>query len=284
MVRLARLAQAFIAMTLAPSAALARDAPLWEAGIGVAGLHFPDYRGSNESHTYALPAPYFVYRGDWFKADRHGMRGVFLKTDWVDLNLSVAASLPVTSSDNRAREGMPDLKPSVELGPSLALTMWRSADRRMKLDVRMPLRGAMTVESHPRFIGGQFFPHLNVDIHNPAGLAGWNLGMLAGPVYTDKRNNRYFYEVPAAHVTASRSAYSPAGGYAGMQFLVAVSKRYPKFWVGGFARYDTLHGAAFEASPLVTSKRYFAAGLGVSWIFGESSQQVPVVEYGDERR
>jgi hypothetical protein len=69
-----------------------------------------------------------------------------------------------------------------------------------------------------------------------------------------------------------------------MQFLVAVSKRYPKFWVGGFARYDTLRGAAFESSPLVTSKRYAAAGLGVSWIIGESAQRVPVAEFGDERR
>ncbi len=271
-------------MTLAPAIAAARDAPLWEAGIGIAGLHFPDYRGSSESRNYALPAPYFVYRGDFFKADRHGIRGVFLKNDWMDLNLSVGASLPVSSSDNHAREGMPSLKPSVEIGPSLSLTMWRSDDRRMKLDLRLPLRGATTVESHARFIGEQFFPNLNVDIHNPAGFTGWNLGVLAGPVYTDTRYNRYFYEVPAPYAAASRPAYSPGSGYAGMQFLVAVSKRFPGFWVGGFARHDTLRGAAFEASPLVTSKRYAAAGFGISWILGESSQQVPVVEYGDERK
>jgi hypothetical protein len=209
---------------------------------------------------------------------------VFVKTDRVDVNLSVGASLPVDSRDDRAREGMPNLKPSIELGPLLQLTLWRADDRRVKLDARFPLRGAMTVEASPRFIGAQFFPHLNVDVRDPGGMQGWNLGLLAGPLYADRRYNRYFYEVPAAYATASRATYEPGAGYAGMQFLAALSRRFPKFWVGGFARYDTLRGAAFEASPLVTSKRYFAAGLGVSWIFAESSQRVTSSESGDERQ
>jgi hypothetical protein len=65
-----------------------------------------------------------------------------------------------------------------------------------------------------------------------------------------------------------------------MQFLVALSKRFPSYWIGGFARYDTLKGASFEDSPLVTSKRYAAAGIGISWIIGASKQRVPVDEYG----
>ena len=282
--RSALAASVLAALTLTPAAATARDEPLWEAGIGAAALRFPDYRGSEQSHTYGLPAPYFVYRGEILKADRHGLRGTLFNSDWIDLNLSVAASLPVDSSKNRAREGMADLKPSVEIGPSLDLTLWRAADRRAKVDLRMPLRGAVTVESDPRFIGGQFFPHVNIDIHDPLGFGGWNLGMLVGPVFTDKRHNRYFYSVPAQYATAERPAYETDGGFAGTEFIVALSKRFPKFWVGGFARYDTLRGAKFESSPLVTSKRYFAAGIGVSWIFGQSSQRVPVNEYGDQAR
>ena len=282
--RTARLAAAFIAMALVAATACARDAPLWEAGIGVAALRFPDYRGSSHSRTYAFPAPYFVYRGDFLKADRYGLRAVFLNTDWIDLNLSAGASFPVRSSDNGARVGMPDLKPSVELGPSVALTMWRSADERLKLDLRLPVRGALTVQSSPRFIGGQFFPHVNLDIHDPAGLAGWNLGLVAGAVYTDSRYNRYFYAVSPAYATASRRAYEPGSGYAGLQFVAAISKRFPSYWIGGFARYDILRGAAFEASPLVTTKRYFAAGLGISWILGESSRRVSVGEFGEERK
>ena len=30
--------------------------PLWELGIGVAGLRLPDYRGSDQSNAYLLPS------------------------------------------------------------------------------------------------------------------------------------------------------------------------------------------------------------------------------------
>jgi MipA family protein len=282
--RIAHIAAAAAALAAAATAAHARDEPLWEAGLGIAALGFPDYRGSSQSSAYVLPAPYFVYRGEIFKADRHGLRGVFFRTDRIAVNLSVGASLPVDSSDNRAREGMPDLKPSVEAGPSLDVSLWRAGDRRSRLELRLPVRGAVTVSSDPRYIGLQFFPHLNVDIHDPAGLRGWNLGMLAGPVFTDARYNRHFYSVPREFATAARPAYEPGGGYAGAQLIVALSRRLPRFWVGGFARYDTLRGAAFEDSPLVTSKRYAAAGIGISWIFRESSRRVPVTDFGDARR
>lgn len=281
--RLTRFAFALAAVTIA-SAACARDEPLWEAGIGAAGVHFPDYRGSSHSRNYALPAPYLVYRGDILKADRGGLRAMFFRSDRVDINVSLGASLPVHSEDNPVRAGMPDLRPSLELGPSLSATLWRADDSRMKLVARIPLRAALTLESHPRYIGGQVYPHLNLDIHDPAGFSGWNLGLAAGPTFTDRRYNRYFYDVEPQYATASRPAYASSGGYAGTQFLAALSKRFPRFWVGGFLRYDTLRGAAFESSPLVTSKRYVAGGLGVSWIFSESSQRVEVQAFGDERK
>jgi len=49
-------------------------------------------------------------------------------------------------------------------------------------------------------------------------------------------------------------------------------------------RYDQLRGAVFESSPLVTSKSYVAGGIAISWIFSESSQRVPVNDYGEEIR
>ncbi|MGZ5038662.1 MAG: MipA/OmpV family protein [Usitatibacter sp.] len=280
----AAIALAPLVMAILASPAAAREEPLWEGGLGIAALAFPDYRGADHTRAYVFPAPYFVYRGDFLRSDRHGLRGVFMKTDNLDLNLSLGASLPVRSEDIPVREGMPDLRPAIEAGPSLDVTFWRSADQRMTLDLRMPLRGALTVEAHPRYIGAQFFPHLNIDIHDPAGFTGWSLGLLAGPVYTDKRYNRYFYEVEPQFATATRPAYSPGGGFAGVQAIAALSKRFPKFWVGGFVRYDTLEGAHFEASPLVASKRYLAGGFGISWILGESPQRVPVADYGDERK
>ena len=247
-------------------------------------LDFPDYRGSSHSRTFVLPFPYLVYRGHFLRQDRHGLRGVFMESDRAELNMSVGASLPVDSSRDPVREGMPDLKASVEFGPSLDVKLWEAASQTARVELRMPLRGVVTVESHPRFIGGQFSPHVNLDVADPFGQAGWNLGMLAGPVFTDRRYNRYYYEVPEEFATGERRAYTTGGGYGGMQFIVALSKRFPKFWVGGFARYDTLAGAAFASSPLVTSKRYFAAGVGIAWVFHESRERVPVDALGERKK
>ena len=281
--RSAFLLPALAAALIALPARAAED-PLWELGIGVAGLYFPDYRGSDRSQGYVLPAPLFVYRGELFKADRHGVRGLLFNTDRVDLNLSIGASLPVDSEETPARAGMPDLKPSIELGPSLDINLWRRADRSAKLDLRLPVRGAVTVSSDPRYIGTQFFPHLNIDVHDPFGMTGWNLGLLAGPVFHDAKHNRYFYSVDSQFATPSRPAYDARGGYGGAQFLMALSKRFPKFWVGGFARYDTLSGAVFADSPLVTSKRYVAAGFAISWIVGQSKEMVPTDPLGERVR
>jgi len=268
-------------LTVAAGAACASQEPLWEAGLGIGAIHFPQYRGSDQSRNYVLPTPYFVYRGEFLKADREGARGVFFRNENADVHLSVGASLPVDSGDNRAREGMPDLKPTVEIGPAFELTLWRSGERDAKVDLRMPVRAAFSVESRPRFVGTQFFPHLNLDLRNERLLPGWNLGMLAGPVFTDRRYNEYYYQVDPAYATPTRTAYAPpGGGYAGVESIVAVSKRFRRFWVGGFVRYDTLKNARFEESPLVTSRHYFAAGFAISWILGESKTRVEVPDLG----
>ena len=279
-----RLAALGLALFFVALPCAARDEPLWEAGVGLGALSFPDYRGSDQSRGYVLPAPYLVYRGEGLRADRNGLRGLLFNTDRVDFDLSVGAALPVSSSRNRAREGMEDLKPSLEAGPALNITIARADDRRWSLDLRMPVRFAVTVERDPRFVGTQFYPHLNVDVHDVLGFGGWNLGVLAGPIYTDGRYNRHFYSVPAAFATAERPTYEARGGFGGSEFIVALSKRYPRFFVGGFLRADSLRGAEFEDSPLVKSRHYVAAGVGVSWILGASQKRVAVDRYGENPR
>ena len=258
--------------------ACAAEKPLWELGAGISALSFPDYRGSDESSLYAIPFPYFVYRGTFLKADRNGIRGTFFDSDRIELNLSVGASLPVNSDDNQARQGMPDLQPTLEFGPSLDLNLWRTPDRRTRLDLRLPVRTAVTVKDGMRDIGWVFSPRLNLDITDVAGLAGWNMGLLAGPMVGSERNHEYFYSVAPQYATPDRPAFDAKGGYAGSQVLMSMSKRYPKYWLGAFVRWDSLKGAAFDDSPLVKSENYFAAGVGVAWILGESSTRVEAVE------
>jgi outer membrane scaffolding protein for murein synthesis (MipA/OmpV family) len=256
---------------LAPRAQAAQK-PLWEFGMGLGGVVFQDYRGAASSHFYPLPVPYFIYRGRFFRADRNGMRGRLLHQSRIALNLSVNATTPV--HNNTARSGMPDLRSTVEIGPSLVVHLWRSAHGRARLDLALPVRAAFTVEASPKAIGWLATPGLNLDLPPPRGLRGWNVGLFAGPLIVGRRYAGYFYTVAPRYATPVRPAYSAPGGYAGSELLASLSKRYPSFWIGAFVRYDSLAGASFEASPLVKRSSYFAAGFGVAWIIRDSRKWV----------
>ena len=255
-------------------AAQAKEVPLWEFGLGVGAIAFEDYRGSNTTHAYPLPVPYVVYNGKFLKADRDGVRGTLFNQNWLEINLSFNLTTPVRN--DRERSGMPDLRSTVEIGPSFDFHLFRSENRKVKLDLRMPLRAAATVESSPHIIGWTFSPRFNVDLRDPFGLPGWNLGLLAGPLFADRRYHDYFYSVAPQFATASRPQFQAEGGYAGTQTLAALSKRYPKLWVGAYMRYDTLAGAAFVDSPLVQRKSYWTAGFGFAWMIRKSTQLVEI--------
>lgn len=261
---------------MASGALAAGDRPLWVLGAGLAAFSFPSYRGSDQAHNFLMPVPHFTYHGEFFKADRQGIRGSFFDSDRLDLTVSLALSPPVSSSDITARAGMSNLKGSFEIGPQMDVTFWRSESRARFVKLLLPLRTAITVEGSPKSIGWVFHPKLNMDITDIPGMAGWNLGMLAGPLFGDKRQHAYYYTVAPQYATADRPAYEAGAGYAGTQYLAALSKRFPKYWVGGFVRYDNLSGATFENSPLVRQKDYFAAGIAFTWVFGESSTRVKV--------
>jgi MipA family protein len=269
-------AAALLAAACWANCAAAKQEPLYEFGLGVGAIAFYDYRGSDTAHGYPLPLPYLLYNGKFLKANRDGIRGTLFNQDRFELNLSFDATTPVRN--DHVRYGMPDLKSTVELGPSFDLHLMRSDDRRVKLDLRMPVRAALTVESSPRIIGWTFTPRLALDIRDPVGFEGWNLGLLTGPLFADRRYHAYFYSVAPQFATTTRPVFQAGSGYAGSQFITALSKRFPKFWVGAYARYDTLAGATFVDSPLVQRRSYMSGGIGISWIISKSSQLVDVTD------
>ena len=246
--------------------------PLWELGFGAAAVRLPDYRGSDHSRAYVVPLPYVVYRGTWLRADRDGARALLLESGRVKVDLSVAASVPTRSRDNAARSGMPNLAPSVEIGPNVNFELLESADGRARLDLRLPLRAAIAVQRSPRAIGATFSPNLNLDLKRIGG--GWNVGLLGGPLYADRKYHDYYYGVDDAYATPQRPAYHGRAGYAGWQALGAASRRFGRTWVGAFVRYDNLRGAVFEPSPLVRRDHEITVGIGVSWVFAASDRLV----------
>jgi outer membrane protein len=266
------LLSAAVLVLAAASPARADQKPLWEFGLGVGMFVFNDYRGSATTHAYPVPVPYFVYRGEIFKSDQEGLRGRFFSQPRVEFNLSINGTTPVRNDS--ARQGMPDLRSTLEIGGSLNVHLWRSSDQRFKLDLRLPARAALTVEASPRMIGGFFEPHVALDIAQFRGSSGWKLGMLAGPLFADSRYNGYFYNVAPQYATADRSAYQAHGGYAGTQTLLSLTRRFPDYWCGFFVRHDMLGGASFASSPLVKTNSYWSGGFGVTWIIRQSSRSV----------
>lgn len=268
-------ALALAAALAATSTCGAEDLPLWEAGAGVAAIDFPDYRGSDERTTYVLPFPYLIYRGEFLKADRDSLRGLFFKSERSELNVSISGSVPVNSSENAARRGMPDLDPTAEIGPNLQLNLLRSSADTWRIDLRLPVRAVIATDfSRVHDVGWVFAPQLNADLRNTILGEDWKVGMAIGPLFGNRRYHNYYYGVASQYANASRPGYDAPGGYGGIQATGAVSRRFPAYWVGAFARWDTLGGAVFEESPLIRRQASYSVGFAIAWMLGESSQRV----------
>lgn len=263
---------ALLAGALRTSQAQTLQEPLWEFGLGLGAVSFQDYPGSNTTRVYPVPIAYFVYNGTFLKADWNGVRGLLLNQDWVEINVSAALSAPVRN--DAARYGMPELRPTMEVGPSVDFHLIHSATGRVKLDLNLPVWAAFTVDAPPQPIGGVFDPRLEVQIKDAFGMQGWRATVGGGPMFADRRYHDYFYSVAPPYATAARPAYSAPGGYSGTQFAFRLTKRFPKFWVGAYLHYDALRGAAFADSPLVQRNYDWSAGAGFAWILGKSSRLV----------
>ncbi len=262
-----------VAVLLVPSA-WAGDEPLWEAGLGFGIMTLPDYRGSDQNRLYVLPIPYLSYHGDKVRVDRGGVHGDLVRTNRAVLDLSMSLGPPVKSNDNTARAGMPNIAPTVEAGPSLEWLLSENDKHDRKVMLRLPARAVLT--SRGEYIGWVFSPHLNLDVLNLGPSGGWNFGAAIGPLYASEKYNDYYYQVDPQYVTSTRAAYDAKGGYSGARITLALSKRFPQYWVGAFMRYDSLSHAVFESSPLVRREHAFMAGVGVSWIFIKSEERVQV--------
>ncbi|HID82459.1 MAG TPA: MipA/OmpV family protein [Chromatiales bacterium] len=249
----------------------AQEKPLWEAGFGAGALSLPDYRGSDEHNLLLIPVPYIIYRGDRFKIDRGGMRSRLFGSDRAKLEISLNASIPVDSDDNSVRRAMPDLDPTFEIGPRLDLLLTEVGDQG-ELHLKLPLRALVTTGLD--YEGWLFHPNLDLYLRNF--YEQWNLGIKFGPIFADEKYHNYYYGVEPQFATTSRPAFDADAGYSGTALITSLSKRFDKFWIGAFARYDNLQGVSFEDSPLMENEHSLMGGVAFAWIFAKSKRMVAV--------
>jgi len=276
---MSRLITCLVVLLLAVTSARssrAEELPLWEAGLGVAGLSVPDYRGSDQQRFYVLPLPYLVYRGNFLRLDNNGVSGLLFHSDRVRLNISADAGVPVKSDKDTARMGMPDLDPTFQVGPSLEICLLKDTNSERLVQFCLPVRAVVATDLS-RWNGEGFVAHpeLTFDWRNIGPGKGWNFGLAVGPLFATEKYHDYYYEVaPRFAIPVIRPAYEARGGYSGSLVILSVTRRFGHFWFGAFARYDELSGAVFANSPLMRTDQSVMAGIGLAWVFAESKTLV----------
>ncbi len=246
--------------------------PLWEFGLGGIILHRPDYLGADEATTYLLPFPAIIYRGDWLTADDDGIHGRIFDSERWELDISGGGSLPVNSEDNSAREGMDDLDPAFELGPSLTYK-W-TLDSPHEVTTHLNTRALISVgDSGMNYEGWVFNPELRWEYQQ---LAPLRWGATVEALYGNAGYHGFFHNVPAEFANAERPRYSAGAGYGGTAiagFLRWQPKRDWKVYTA--LTYHHLSGVSFADSPLFRQKYGIYLSFGVTRTLFKSRRLVP---------
>ena len=262
-----------IAGMLNANRAQASEEPLWEIGLGIGVVNFPAWRGADSSSNFTAPLPYVAWRGERFRADRDGARGLLVDRPRLEIDVSFDGAVPVDSDDNDAREGMDDLAPILEGGPSINWLLHEANHGLWRL--RLPLRAAISIDDDSlNDHGWTATPMLNYRTRRSR--TDWHFGASLGPRFASRRYHAYYYDVSEDDATAQRPAYNASSGYSGSTLMLSASHRIDRVWAGVFMRYDYLDGAAFEDSPLVQTRHAVLVGLGFSVVLWQSDRTVPI--------
>lgn len=236
--------------------------PRWELGVFGFAVSQQAYPGAEQNVTRALILPFGLYRGEVLRADQGtvGVRAV--RTPTFEVDVGFAGAFGSSSSVIEARRGMPNLGTLVEFGPRLKWNLHTAADgTRWRVD--LPLRGVFDLSDRLASRGVSFEPEVQADRRWGA---GWRGTASVGAVFGNERLADVFYQVDPAFATAARPAYDARAGLIASRLGLALGKDLGPDWrLFGFARIDSVAGAANRTSPLVRQTSGLTAGFGLSW-------------------
>lgn len=243
--------------------------PVWELGAGIGSIFLPHYPGADQSQALVLPFPLLVYRGEKVRADRGALRGILFESGNTRLDISIRGSLPVNSDDNRARQGMDDLDPTVEVGPQLSWTAHQNVLDTVQL--RLPLRAVISIGSdginHQGYVAN---PNIRWDHAINSNL---RLTARAAARFGDSKWHDYFYTVESNDVSANRPQYDAAGGYGGSSLSFSGTYQQRDWRIGGAVGIEWLGNAAFADSPLVKDTQSYFVAFAVSKVLFKSKRR-----------
>jgi MipA family protein len=253
-----------------------RSEPLWEIGVVGGGGWLPDYPAASQNHWRGIGLPYAIYRGDFLQVGERGIvRGLFLDLRNLEFDLSADAAFPVDSSDNRARQGMPDLDTLFEIGPKLTYKFLPRGSGQ-ELDLSVATRAVMSTDIvNWRYQG--FVVNPGLTWRDERFLDG-DLSLVAGlnPLFGFDGLNRYFYQVNPRFARPERPAYDADDGYIGTELTLGVAwSPFERVRLFGGIVPGYYKGSANEDSPLYRDNFTIAVGGGLRVALFQSERRVP---------
>ena len=244
--------------------------PLWEVGGFAVGVSQQAYPGSDQQVSRALALPYFVYRGEVLRADRDTLGLRAFKTPTFELDVGFGGALGASSDSIDARRGMRDLGTMVELGPRLKWNLG-AAPGGGRWRAEFPLRAAFDLSDGAAHRGWAFEPEL---VYERRSDSGWAYSASIGAIVADRKLAGTFYDVSAAEATLLRPAYAARSGLVGWRLGTSVSRSLGADWrLFGFARVDSVAGAANQHSPLVRQTTGTTVGVGLTYTWLRSAER-----------
>ncbi len=237
--------------------------PKWEAGLAVVTLSGPAYPASDtRRHRLAL-APIVIYRGERLRVDDQGVRGRLIDTGRFELDVSGAAGFNARSSS--ARDGMPKLDYTFELGPQALYRVPLGEGRQLSAH----LKARAVFSSNFKNIDARGFvvePELRYR------WGGWptdssRMQVSAQATWASEALHDYFYAVSPAYATPTRPAYDARAGYFGSALRVGWMQRLgPQTSISVGVSLNHHGGAANRRSPLFERNTTVTGVVALVWL------------------
>ncbi|MBS7806928.1 MipA/OmpV family protein [Variovorax sp. PCZ-1] len=246
------------------------ELPLWEIGGFGLAVSQQAYPGSDQQVNRGLALPFVIYRGQFLRADDGSVGLRALKTNNLELDIGFSGSFGSGADDIKARNGMPKLGSMIEFGPRLKWNLGEGPGNG-RWSAQFPLRGVFDLSDGGASKGIAFEPEL---VFSRRSSNGWAYSSSVGAIFGNQKLNDTFYGVAAPFALPNRPAYTAESGLISWRLGVSASRSLAPDWrLFGFARLDSVAGAANENSPLVRQKNGASVGMGLSYTWLRSSEK-----------
>ena len=243
--------------------------PLWDYGVALAYLRFPFYPASEQIKVWYLPVPTFEYRGEILRStQKEGTRAYFLKSENWSLEVGGSGVVEVKSDETFARQGMPDIPWSLQLGPK---AVYRDGDG-TELDFGL-YQSIVTDFSRSKTNGSIYqaeishswlYPVKKSNAKTTFSLATWGASQEYFATY---------FDVKAEDATAQRPRYESRSGFLSYEFSMVQSFKYRKYSYFAYFNAERFELSANRTSPLHRTDQNLSITVGVTYVLGESKRK-----------